>query len=89
MINAHYLYLEAYLLSSARAATRQQLIIDMYDVSIPATGAGIFTINEGTLGILGYVYTLIRSENNLIPSSSLISSILGAKAQWIAVNGKR
>jgi len=89
MIDAHYLYLEAYLPNSARAATRQQLIIDMCDVSIPATGAGIFTINEGTLGILGYVYRLVRSGNNFIPPSSLISSILGAKAQWIAVNGKR
>jgi len=84
-----YLYLEAYSPSSARAATRQQLIIDMCDVSIPATGAGILTINEGTLGILGCVYTLVRSKNILIPSNSLISSVLGAKAQWIAVNGKK
>lgn len=57
---------------AARAATRQQLIIDMCDVWIPATGAGILTVNEGALGILG-----------------LISSLLGAKAQWVAVNGKR
>jgi len=47
--------MEAYS-TSARAATRQQLIIDMCDVWIPATGAGILTVNEGALGILGYVY---------------------------------
>lgn len=28
-------------------------------------------------------------ETVLIPSSSLISSLVGAKAQWVAVNGKR
>ncbi|KXN89907.1 Peroxisomal membrane protein PMP30A, partial [Leucoagaricus sp. SymC.cos] len=57
---------------SARTATRQQIIIDMCDAWIPATGSGILNINEGALGILG-----------------LISSLLGAKAQWIAVNGKK
>ncbi|KAF5356340.1 hypothetical protein D9756_003874 [Leucocoprinus leucothites] len=57
---------------STRAATRQQFVIDMCDVWIPATGAGVLNINEGALGILG-----------------LISSLLGAKAQWIAVNGKK
>ena len=50
------IYGEAYLPTSARAATRQQLIIDMCDVWIPATGAGILTVNEGALGILGCVY---------------------------------
>ncbi|KAF4623095.1 hypothetical protein D9613_001914 [Agrocybe pediades] len=57
---------------SARKSNRQQLVIDLLDVSIPATGAGLANVNEGTLGILG-----------------LISSLLGAKAQWQAVNGKK
>ncbi|KAJ3561281.1 hypothetical protein NP233_g10292 [Leucocoprinus birnbaumii] len=56
----------------ARGATRKQMIIDMCDVWIPATGAGVTNLNEGALGILG-----------------LISSLLGVKAQWIAVNGKK
>jgi len=59
-------------LRTAQANNRRQLIIDMLDVWIPATGAGILGVNEGALGILG-----------------LISSIIGAKAQWEAVNGKK
>jgi len=57
---------------AARKSTRQQFIIDLLDVWIPATGADILDINEGTLGICG-----------------LISSLLGAKAQWQAVNLKK
>ncbi|TFK41036.1 peroxisomal biogenesis factor 11 [Crucibulum laeve] len=57
---------------SARKSTRQQLVIDLLDIWIPATGAEILNINEGALGIFG-----------------LISSVLGAKAQWAAVNGKK
>jgi len=59
-------------IAAARATTRQQFIIDLCDVWIPATGSGLLNVNEGTLGILG-----------------LISSLLGAKAQWLAVNGKK
>ncbi|EDR15649.1 uncharacterized protein LACBIDRAFT_187325 [Laccaria bicolor S238N-H82] len=57
---------------AARRSTRDQLVIDLLDVWIPATGAGLLDVNEGTLGILG-----------------LISSLLGIKAQWRAVNGKK
>jgi len=56
---------------TARNNNRKQLVIDLLDVWIPATGAELLNINEGTLGILG-----------------LISSVLGAKAHWQAVNGK-
>ncbi|KAG6832453.1 hypothetical protein H0H92_001499 [Tricholoma furcatifolium] len=56
---------------SAQAATRQQFFIDILDMWIPATAAGVADLNEGTLGIFG-----------------LITSILGAQAQWKAVNGK-
>ncbi|PPQ70969.1 hypothetical protein CVT26_014235 [Gymnopilus dilepis] len=59
-------------LDNARKSNRRQLVIDLLDVWIPATGAELLSVNEGTLGILG-----------------LISSILGAKAQWEAVNGKK
>ncbi|PPQ89407.1 hypothetical protein CVT25_002225 [Psilocybe cyanescens] len=59
-------------IDAARRSNRQQMLIDLLDISIPATGAELLNVNEGTLGILG-----------------LISSILGAKAQWQAVNGKK
>ncbi|PPR00649.1 hypothetical protein CVT24_000872 [Panaeolus cyanescens] len=59
-------------IAAARKSNQQQLLIDILDVWIPATGAGLLNINEGALGIFG-----------------LISSLLGAKAQWIAVNGKK
>ncbi|KAG6885443.1 hypothetical protein C0993_001523 [Termitomyces sp. T159_Od127] len=61
-------------LSSVKAAqskARRQFITDALDVWLPATGAGLTNINEGTLGIIG-----------------LITSLLGAQAQWKAVNGK-
>lgn len=38
---------------SSRDNNRKQLVIDLLDVWIPATGAGLLNINEGTLGILG------------------------------------
>lgn len=40
---------------SAQAAARQQFTIDILDVWIPATGAGLAHLNEGTLGIFGFV----------------------------------
>jgi len=57
---------------NARRSNRQQLAIDLLDVWIPATGAQLLNINEGTLGILGF-----------------ISSLLGVRAQWKVVNGKK
>ena len=41
--------------TSARDNNRKQLVIDLLDVWIPATGAELLNINEGTLGILGQV----------------------------------
>jgi peroxin-11B len=38
-----------------RRSTRDQLVIDLLDVWIPATGAGLLDVNEGTLGSLGCV----------------------------------
>ncbi|PFH54594.1 hypothetical protein AMATHDRAFT_44433 [Amanita thiersii Skay4041] len=59
-------------LQVSRAATRRQLTIDLLDLWIPATGAELVNINEGVLGIFGF-----------------ITSLLGAKAQWKAVNGTK
>ena len=39
--------------TSARDNNRKQLVIDLLDLWIPATGAELLNINEGTLGILG------------------------------------
>jgi peroxin-11B len=44
---------------SAREATRRQLVIDVLDVWIPATGAELVSVNEGMLGILGFVTLFI------------------------------
>lgn len=75
---------------SARKNNRQQLTMDLLDVWIPATGAQLLNINEGTLGILGCVMPLIIHVQVLIKLlfHSLISSLMGAKAQWKTVNGK-
>ena len=39
--------------TSSRDKNRKQLMIDLLDIWIPATGAELLNINEGTLGILG------------------------------------
>lgn len=64
--------------------------MDLLDVWIPATGAQLLNINEGTLGILGCVMPLSIHIQVLIMLffHSLISSLMGAKTQWKAVNGK-
>ena len=38
---------------SMQAATRQQLIIDILDVWLPAANLGLVNLNDGTLGIFG------------------------------------
>jgi hypothetical protein len=38
---------------SIRAATRQQFIIDILDVWLPASTLGLVKINDGVLGIFG------------------------------------
>ena len=56
---------------SARVATQKQFIIDALDAWIPASGAEIVSVNEGTLGILGFVPLEIfrrRVFNNALQS---------------------
>ncbi|KAG6846027.1 hypothetical protein H0H87_011075 [Tephrocybe sp. NHM501043] len=43
----------------ARFATRQQFIIDILDVWLPATGAGLVNLSEGTLGIFGLITSIL------------------------------
>lgn len=38
---------------SMRAATRQQFIIDILDMWLPAANLGLVNLNDGTLGIFG------------------------------------
>lgn len=62
---------------SARKSNQQQLLIDILDVWIPATGAGLLDINEGALGIFGCVTCksrLIRTTAD--PSFLLVSFLL-------------
>ena len=74
--------------ASARDNNRKQLVIDLLDLWMPATGAELLKVNEGTLGILGYVL----NKHEILPLTfgchSLISSLLGVKAHWQVVNGK-
>jgi peroxin-11B len=38
---------------SARKSNQQQIVLDLLDIWIPATGAGLLHMNEGILGIVG------------------------------------
>ncbi|KAI0785973.1 peroxisomal biogenesis factor 11 [Abortiporus biennis] len=46
-------------IASQRASTRQQFIIDILDVWIPATNVGLVHFNDGVLGIFGFITSLI------------------------------
>ena len=74
---------------SARLATRKQFTIDILDVWIPAAGADLVRVSEGTLGLLGCVSNELDFLHQLKPCCSLISSILGMQNQWQSVNGKK
>jgi peroxin-11B len=41
------------LLRSAREKAHKQLVVDLLDIWIPASGAGLLKVNEGFLGIVG------------------------------------
>ncbi|KAG5648095.1 hypothetical protein DXG03_007130 [Asterophora parasitica] len=44
---------------AAQVAARRQFTIDILDVWLPATGAGITNLNEGTLGIFGLITSIL------------------------------
>lgn len=46
-------------LRSVRDATKQQFVIDLLDVWIPASNLGIVNLNDGVLGIFGLITSLI------------------------------
>lgn len=47
-------------LQAAREAVRYQFVIDILDVWIPATNIGLVNLNDGVLGIFGYVTVFLR-----------------------------
>ncbi|PWN52618.1 peroxisomal biogenesis factor 11 [Violaceomyces palustris] len=57
-------------IATEQAAVRYQMTQDALDWVIPATGADILGLDEGVLGLAGFV-----------------SSLMGARTQWRAVNG--
>jgi peroxin-11B len=46
-------------LHAIRAATRQQFIIDILDVWLPASTLGLVKINDGVLGIFGFISSFL------------------------------
>lgn len=56
-------YFVSNILSRATAATRQQFTIDLLDISLPATAIGLWNLNEGTLGLLGYVSLRLETHS--------------------------
>jgi len=46
-------------LRASRAAAEQQLVVDWLDIWIPATGARLVDVNEGALGIFGFITSLL------------------------------
>jgi len=46
-------------LHAIRAATRQQFIIDILDVWLPASTLGLVKINDGVLGMFGFISSFL------------------------------
>ncbi|KAI0274607.1 peroxisomal biogenesis factor 11 [Gloeopeniophorella convolvens] len=46
-------------LHAVRAATRHQFIIDIFDLWLPASNLGLVTLNEGFLGIFGFISSVL------------------------------
>jgi peroxin-11B len=46
-------------LQTMRAATRHQFIIDILDVWLPAANLGLVNLNDGILGIFGFISSLL------------------------------
>ncbi|KAJ3987548.1 peroxisomal biogenesis factor 11 [Lentinula detonsa] len=47
---------------ASRDATRQQLVIDLLDLWIPATALGISSMNDGVLGIFGVITSVMAGQ---------------------------
>jgi len=49
-------------LRTARAATRQQFIIDLLDVWLPASNLGLVNLNDGILGTVGVISSVLALQ---------------------------
>ncbi|CCM00894.1 uncharacterized protein FIBRA_02940 [Fibroporia radiculosa] len=75
----------------AREATRQQFTIDILDLWIPASNLGLTNLNDGVLGIFGLVSSVSGPSTEKLSEryvSSLITSLIAFRQQWIAVTSK-
>jgi hypothetical protein len=66
---------------------RYQLLIDVMDLWIPATGLGIVNFNDGVVGMLGYELSQYDAAH-LTPSSELShlswhSGVNGTHFKWV------
>ncbi|EIM92657.1 peroxisomal biogenesis factor 11 [Stereum hirsutum FP-91666 SS1] len=59
-------------LESARADTRQQFVIDILDLWIPAANVGLVNFNDGILGIFGVITSVLALRSQWL-------SVTGAK----------
>ncbi|KIJ27184.1 hypothetical protein M422DRAFT_271675 [Sphaerobolus stellatus SS14] len=49
--------------ATQRATTRHQLVIDLLDVWLPATGLGLVNLNDGVAGIFGLITSLLALQS--------------------------
>jgi len=49
-------------LHAMRAATRHQFIIDILDVWLPASNLGLVNLNDGVLGIFGFISSVLALQ---------------------------
>ena len=63
-----------------RNGVRQQFVIDILDVWIPATNLGLVNFNDGVLGIFGYVILLKRQADSKQRNVGL------SRPCWLCVN---
>ena len=63
-----------------RNGVRQQFVIDILDVWIPATNLGLVNFNDGVLGIFGYVTLLERQADSKQRNVGL------SRPCWLCVN---
>jgi peroxin-11B len=49
-------------ITAAREKAHKQLVVDLLDIWIPASGAGLLKVNEGFLGIVGFISSIMGAK---------------------------
>jgi len=49
-------------LTAARKTVHRQLVVDLLDIWIPASGSGLLGVNEGILGVVGLISSVIGAK---------------------------